>query len=145
MRWLHPSQVTPSLLEIDCEESCHCCRGHRQFCFTQPLPPGFMGGNHVGTCRREEGLSPLQFLQESLDFCFKPELPPSVIRESLLHQKEAVPSAHHVLLTTMHSSFCRAACWVQFFGGLYVSIKNVWSLYCGSAQKAVEFCKEQLP
>lgn len=67
------------------------------------------------------------------------------MRESLLHQKEAVPSAHRVLLTSMHSSFCRAACWVQFFGGLYVSIKNVWSLCRGSAQKAVSFARSSSP
>lgn len=75
-------------------------------------------GNHVGTCRREKGLSPLQFLQESSNFCFMPEPLPSVMREFASSKGSSpMPSAHRMLLPSMHSSFCRAAYWVQFFWG----------------------------
>lgn len=92
MRQFRPSQITPSLLEIGCEASGrHRDRVTSNSASCSPFLPGFAGALHDGPCRREEGPCPLQFLQEMLYFCFTPEPPSSVMRESLFHEKEAFP------------------------------------------------------
>lgn len=128
---LRPSQVTPDLLEIRCEASRRRPGGHQQFCFTQPIPPRLRRGNHVGTCRREEGPCPLQFLQELSDFWFTPEPPPSVTRESLLHQKEALPCPQPIACycAVCTACFAEQPAGTNFFGGCtYLYKMSSWSV-----------------